>query len=270
MFFTGLASAIVASSIYGYDLKTIILVSLAIIFGVIGSNATTAYIDREMDGIMERTRNRPVPSGALDPPRNALIFGLFFVAAGIVTGAFVNYLSSVFIFIGFIDSAIIYNAVSKRKSPLNVLLGAPAGGIPVLAGWVAVSGGRIGLLAIMMFTVVIIWTPIHIWSLAYFYRADYRKAKVPMLPVIWKAKKIFILIAALNILLVAVSLFIGFYFRLSMIYIGLASALGIAIIAISLTLSVTGKESTAWLLFKFSSPYLGVVFLLLLVEYVLL
>ncbi|OQA20735.1 MAG: Protoheme IX farnesyltransferase [Actinobacteria bacterium ADurb.Bin346] len=267
LFFTGFTSVLIASTIYGFDWAEISMISVAIILSVMGSNATTAYIDREMDKIMNRTSARPVPSGTINPPVNALIFGIALVIAGIILAAFTSYYAAVFIFLGFIDSAIIYNALLKKRSPMNILYGSPAGGMPVLAGWIAVSNTRLNLIAILMFLLVIIWTPMHIWSLAYFYSDDYKKAGVPMLTSIWSPRRAFLLIGGLNILLVFLSVFIGALFKLSMLYVIISAALGAVVLALSIILIINNKKRTAWALFKFSSPYLAVIFLLLLAEY---
>ena len=103
LYFTGLTSVLVASSIYGFDWKVILLISIAIITSVMGANATTAYIDRQIDERMFRTRKRPVPDRRISPARNALIFGLVLVITGITIGAFVSLISALFILIGFLD-----------------------------------------------------------------------------------------------------------------------------------------------------------------------
>ncbi|MBE3094236.1 MAG: UbiA family prenyltransferase, partial [Actinobacteria bacterium] len=97
LYFTAFSSLIIASSIYGYDWKKIILISIAVIFSVMGSNASTAFIDREMDGVMGRTTNRPVPSGKIYPARNALIYGLAMVLIGIIIASFISYWSAIFL-----------------------------------------------------------------------------------------------------------------------------------------------------------------------------
>jgi heme o synthase len=267
LFFTGFASALIASTIYGFDLKAIGLISAAIILSVMGSNAATAYIDRDMDVVMPRTSKRPVPSGIISPARNALIFGILLVIAGIALSALTSWLAAVFVALGFLDSAIIYNAILKKRTPFNILFGAPAGGMPVLAAWAAISKTKVDLLAVIMFLLVIIWTPMHIWSLAYFYKEDYKKASVPMLPVIWDSRRVFILLGILNFILVFLSVSIGFFFKLSFLYISISVLLGLAIIIISVLLVLKNTKSLAWILFKLSSPYLAVIFLLLIVEY---
>jgi heme o synthase len=267
LYFTAFSSLMIASSIYGYDLKKIIFISIAIIFSVMGSNASTAFIDRKIDGVMSRTNKRPVPSGKIYPARNALIYGLVMVLIGIIIACFISYLSAIFLLLGFLDSAIIYNAISKNKSPLNVVFGAPAGGMPVLAGWAAVAN-KIDTIAIFMFILVIVWTPIHIWSLAYFYKEDYRKAGVPMLPVVWSDRKVFTLLSVLDFILILFSIIIGILAKLSILYVTVTFVFGVVIIIFSLLLIIKNSKKYAWLLFKFSSPYLAVIFLLLIIEYV--
>jgi protoheme IX farnesyltransferase len=139
--------------------------------------------------------------------------------------------------------------------------------MPVLAAWAAIAKTRIDLLAVIMFLLVIIWTPMHIWSLAYFYKEDYKKASVPMLPVIWGSRKVFVLIGTLNLMLVFFSVFIGFFYNLSPLYITISVLSGLAIIIISILLIIKNQKSLAWVLFKLSSPYLAVIFLLLIIEY---
>jgi protoheme IX farnesyltransferase len=269
LYFTSFSSMAIASSLYGFDWVKILLVSLAITLSVSGSNATTAFIDKDMDIVMQRTNQRPVPSGKIYPPRNALIYGLVLVFIGITIAGFINYLSAIFIFLGFLDSAVIYNVLTKKKSPFNIILGAPAGGMPVLAGWAAIAN-KIDLIAIFMFIMVIVWTPMHIWSLAYFYKEDYKKANVPMLPVIWSDGKVFALLSVLNFILVIFSILLGFLNNFSIIYIIISIIFGLAIIIFGLLLIIKRQKKYAWLLFKFSSPYLAVVFLLLMIEYILI
>jgi protoheme IX farnesyltransferase len=268
LFFTGLAAMIIAGSIYGYNwLKTAIL-SVAIILGVMGSNAMTNYIDRRIDGIMERTKKRPIPRGSIQPVQ-ALIYASVLITIATALGICINIWSGLFIFLGFIDSAIIYNALTKRKTPINIILGAPAGGMPVLAGWIGIAG-KLELLPIFLFVLIMIWTPIHIWSLAYFYREDYKKAGVPMLPVIVGRKTVFIVLAILDILMVFFSVFIGIWYGLGPLYLAGAGIFGLVVTAFSLQLVIKERDRTAWLLFKLTSPYLAVIFILIMIEFVFL
>ena len=267
LYFTSLVAILIASSIYGYDLKKIILISVAVILGVMGANATTNYIDRKIDAIMERTKKRAIASGRINPAVKGLVFAIVFIIAGIALAAYINWISAIFLFIGFFDSAIIYNGLTKRKSKFNILYGSFAGGFPVLIGWTAISSGKISLPAIIMFLFVIIWTPAHIWSLAYFYKEDYKKANIPMLPVFLNERQNHFLIASLNVLMIIAATFLWYFYKLSLIYLIITSIFGIALITISIIMIVKSSRNFAWILFKLSSPYLGIVFLFLLIEF---
>ncbi|HAJ95967.1 MAG TPA: protoheme IX farnesyltransferase [Actinobacteria bacterium] len=266
LFFTGFAAMVIAGSIYGYNWTGTAILSAAIILGVMGSNAMTNFVDREMDIIMERTKKRPIPAGKIKP-RHAFIYSLIMVIAGILLAGYVNIWSALFILMGFINSAIIYNWLTKRKTPANIILGAPAGGFPVLAGWIGISG-RLEALPLLLFILIMIWTPIHIWSLAYFYKEDYKKAGIPMLPVIIGSMKIHIILSVLDFAMVGFSIYIGLRYDLSPVYLAGSGILGLVIIVFSLQLMIKGSKKTAWLLFKLTSPYLAVIFILLIIEYV--
>jgi protoheme IX farnesyltransferase len=268
LFFTGLAAMIIAGSIYGYDWLKTAMLSAAIILGVMGSNAMTNYIDRRIDGIMERTKKRPIPQGSIKPVQ-ALIYASVLITIASALGIWINIWSGIFIFLGFIDSAIIYNALTKRRTPVNIILGAPAGGMPVLAGWIGIAG-RLELLPVLLFILIMIWTPIHIWSLAYFYRDDYRKAGVPMLPVVVGKRAVFIVLAVLDILMVLFSIFIGIWYGLGPVYLAGAGIFGLAVTVFSLQLVIKERDRTAWLLFKLTSPYLAFVFILVMIEFAFL
>jgi protoheme IX farnesyltransferase len=228
----------------------------------------TNYVDRRIDGIMDRTKKRPIPRGSIKPV-HALIYASVLVALGTSLGIWINIWSGLFIFLGFIDSAIIYNALTKRKTPVNILLGAPAGGMPVLAGWIGIAG-RLELLPVLLFILIMIWTPVHIWSLVYFYREDYRKAGVPMLPVVVSKRTVFIVLAVLDILMVLFSIFIGIWYGLGPVYMAGAGIFGLVVIVFSLQLVIKERDRTAWLLFKLTSPYLAFVFILIMIEFVFL
>jgi heme o synthase len=270
LYFTSFTSMLIASSVYGYDWKKLVLLSVAVILGVMGANATTNYIDRIIDAIMERTKKRAIASGKINPPKKGLIFAIILIVSGIAIAAYVNWLSAIFLFLGFFDSAIIYNGLTKRKSRFNILYGSFAGGFPVLVGWSGISSGRVDLLAVIMFVFVIIWTPAHIWSLAYFYKEDYRKAHIPMLPVFLSERQNHFLLASLNILMVIAAIILWYFYSLSFIYFAVMMAFSLALIVISIIMIVKSSRKYAWILFKLSSPYLGVVFLLLIIEFLVI
>jgi len=270
LYFTSVTAMLIASSVYGFDLKKIILLSAAVILGVMGANATTNYIDRKIDAMMERTKKRAIASGRINPPKKGLVFAIILIVSGIAIAAYVNWLAAIFLFLGFFDSAIIYNGLTKRKSRFNILFGSFAGGFPVLVGWSGISSGKVDLLAVIMFVFVVIWTPAHIWSLAYFYKEDYRRAHIPMLPVFLSERQNHFLLASLNILMIIAAIILWYFYNLSFIYFTITLVFNLVLITISIIMIVKSSRKYAWILFKLSSPYLGLIFLLLLIEFLVL
>lgn len=162
------------------------LVAATVIGGTLaagGANAFNMYVDRDIDAIMNRTRNRPLVTGAVEP-REALIF-----AAAIEVAAFVwltltvNLLSAVLALSACLFYVFVYTLWLKRTSTQNIVIGGAAGAVPALVGWSAVTNS-VGWPAIVLFAIIFFWTPPHFWALAIKYEDDYEAAHVPMLPVV--------------------------------------------------------------------------------------
>ncbi len=260
--FTGLSSAFIALKKYDVSPSIIGWIALALILGTGGTNALTCYIDRDIDAEMSRTKNRPIPSGKIKP-KNALIYSLILICFALILSYFLHPLASLFMLLGVADSALVYNAITKRKSPLNIILGAPAGGMPVLVAWSA-TAGKIELIPFLMALLIIFWTPIHIWSLALYYSDDYEKVKVPMLPVVTGPKTTIRLIALFSLILVEFSLLMVRSFRV--FYLATAIVLGTLIVIESFRLLRRPDKKTSWQLFKLTSPYLFLLFLAMILD----
>ncbi|MEO1290369.1 MAG: heme o synthase, partial [Chloroflexota bacterium] len=149
---------------------------LATLFGGIlaagGSSAINQYLDRDMDGKMNRTARRPIPSGRV-APINALLFGLGLIAWSVLLlGFMVNWLTAILAFIGSIYYVVIYTMILKRNTVINIVIGGGAGAMPVLVGWAAVTG-TLSLEAWLLFAIIFYWTPPHSWALAILVNKDY-------------------------------------------------------------------------------------------------
>lgn len=260
--FTGLSAALIALKKYHASPATIGWVTLALILGTGGTNALTCYIDRDIDAKMSRTKNRPIPSGRIEPKR-ALIYSLILISVATILVYLLHPLAALFMLLGVADSALVYNAIAKRRSPLNIILGAPAGGMPVLVAWSAIVG-KIELLPITMAFLIILWTPIHIWSLALYYSDDYKKVKVPMLPVITGPETTIRWIAFFALTLVVFSLLL--VNRFGQIYLITSVLTGTIIAILSTRLLFKPVKSVSWQLFKFTSPYLFLIFLAMILD----
>ena len=240
-----------------------ILGIVAIALGCAGSNAVTCYIDRDIDSLMDRTRKRPLPSGRIAPARNALFLGAGLIVASLVLALLRNALSSAVIGLGVLDNVVVYSLLTKRRSPWNIILGSFSGGLPAVYGW-AFATGSVGLIPILMAALVVLWTPNHIWSLALRYREDYARAGVPMLPVVVEERKAIRCIACTSLLLVAFSVVLDSLGALGDAYLWTALGLGGALVALNAWLLLRPTARHAWVVFKFSSPYLAVIFLFMI------
>ena len=148
-----------------------------------GANAFNMYIDRDIDRLMERTKNRPLATGRIEP-RHALVFAATLeVIAFAVLWWGANLLSAVLAFSATAFYVLVYTIWLKRTSRQNIVIGGAAGAVPVLVGWAAVRN-ELGWEPVVLFAAMFFWTPPHFWALAIKYADDYRAADVPMLPTV--------------------------------------------------------------------------------------
>ncbi|MBL4749280.1 MAG: protoheme IX farnesyltransferase [Amylibacter sp.] len=157
----------------------------SVLFIAIGGGASGAlnmWWESDIDAIMKRTQDRPIPTGRVTRD-NALIFGLWLsvIAVGML-GLTANYLAAGLLAFTIFFYAVVYTMWLKRATPQNIVIGGAAGAFPPMIGW-AVATGSIGIESILMFALIFMWTPPHFWALALFMNDDYTKAGVPMLPV---------------------------------------------------------------------------------------
>jgi protoheme IX farnesyltransferase len=265
--FTGIAGMLVAYKEAHVAISGVqLIVGFAAIFlGSAGAEVLTNYHDRDIDGIMKRTNHRPIPSGRVTE-RRALIFGFVSSILSVLLAYWFNPLAALFMVIGLIDNVVVYSLWLKRRSWLNIILGGISGGMPVLVGYAAIAD-TISPLAVFMSALVIVWIPTHIWSLAIKTRQDYVDAKIPMLPVVVSLRVATVCIAITSSLLAVFSLSIFFVTTVSLFYVVSALACGAAILGYSVKLVIDRTEKTAWTLFKISSPYLAIIFTVLVMNF---
>ena len=237
-----------------------------------GAGALNCYLDRDVDRMMGRTSWRPIPQGEVSPIR-ALLFGVGLIAVGaVIPAVFLPLLAGLFIVLGAAVYVLFYTKYLKRRTSLNIVLGGLAGSCAPLAGWAAATGQLTALAPWLMALLVFVWTPSHFWALAMRAVGDYSKAGIPMLPVVVGEKKTAQYIALNTFLLVPLSLaFVlpplgGF----GIIYLVTAGLLGLGMILVDLRLVANPTKAQAWTAFKFSSPYLAIVFLAMVLDVKLL
>jgi protoheme IX farnesyltransferase len=156
---------------------------LCISLGAGAAGALNQWYEADLDAIMKRTSGRPLPAGRMER-QSALHFGVgLAVLSVILMGLAVNWLAAAILAVSILFYVFVYTIWLKRRTPQNIVIGGAAGAFPPLIGWVAATGD-IGLLPVLMFLVIFLWTPPHFWALSLFVRSDYAKAGVPMLPVV--------------------------------------------------------------------------------------
>ncbi|MHB8324645.1 MAG: heme o synthase [Candidatus Dormibacteria bacterium] len=176
-----LAMVAAARGFPGWPLSLAALVGGALSGG--GASAINCWFDRDIDAVMGRTRNRPVPAGRIAPGW-AISFGLILSAAGIGTFlSLVNPLAALLSLSGGAFYVLVYTFWLKRTSKENIVIGGAAGAIPPLVGWAAVTHS-LGPVGMALFVVVFLWTPPHFWTLSLIVRRDYQAVAVPMRPVV--------------------------------------------------------------------------------------
>jgi len=229
-----------------------------------GANAINMVVDRDIDRLMNRTKNRPLVTGAMTPAA-ALVFALALeVAAFVELWLAVNLLSAVLAISATLFYVFVYTLWLKRRSTQNIVIGGAAGAVPVLVGWAAVTNS-LSWAPVVLFAIIFIWTPPHFWSLAVRYKEDYRAADVPMLPVVASMKRTTTQIVYYTVALVAVSFLFGPVAHLGWIYMISAAVLGAGFLYLVTRLwglaqsdKATGRE--AMRVFGYSITYLTVLF----------
>ena len=281
--FTAFGAAITASNVYNIEISigTWILMIAGVAAGSAAANTLTNYHDRDIDAIMDRTKERPIPSQRIFPAEKARDFGL--VLAGIsiacsfgimyTTGFWNGIWCGIFMVFGLADNILIYSHMLKRKSQLNIILGGFSGGAPAMIGFAAVTLTGLWDFGLIIGGLVFIWIPMHIWALTLHFRDDYRKVDVPMLTAVLSEKTSARVIAGTTLMMVLFSV-VPFFLVIpetgepvmGEVYLYTAIASGALMVILSVWVVSKPTEKSSWVLFKFSSPYLAVLFIALMVD----
>jgi heme o synthase len=230
-----------------------------------GASAINQYIDRDLDKEMARTAKRPIPSGRL-PAIHALIFGLALsVASVVVYVVFVNWAAALLALAGNLYYVVLYTMWLKRATPQNIVIGGAAGAIPPLVGWAAVTGS-INIPALFLFAIIFYWTPPHFWALALLKRNEYERGHIPMLPVVHGEKETRWQIFLYSLLVVALTLLLTPAKVTGLFYFASAALLGGILLILAWILLRGGTNKQAWRMYKYSSYYLALLFLAMVID----
>ncbi len=246
-----------ASVFFGTLLGTLLAAMAAACFNM--------YFDRDIDGLMRRTAGRPLPAGVLPASHAAGLGFALATLAWLTLATFGTLLAAVLGMLSIFYYAIVYTVWLKRRTDQNIVIGGGAGASAPLIAWAAVTG-TIGLPAVLLASIVFLWTPPHFWSLALVRNEDYVRARVPMLPVTRGPVVTRRHIAIYAVLVVALTLALPSLGVAGRIYTVAAVALGAGFVVFATRLWRTGSDPHAWAMFRYSIAYLFGLFAALTVD----
>jgi heme o synthase len=256
------------TTMYVAGTPSIGLVALTCLGGALsagGAGAINHWFDRDLDAVMVRTSNRPVPAGRV-APRNALTFGIVLgIAAFVLLATTVNPLAAALSLSGLLGYVFVYTIWLKRRTPQNIVIGGAAGAVPPLVAWAATTGHLSGS-ALYLFAIVFYWTPPHFWALSLLMKDEYAKAGVPMMPVVRGEEETRFQIVLYTFLLVAVTIlpFVGGLF--GAVYFISAMVLGAGFIALAVKLFRSRERRPALRLYLSSLAYLALLFAAMVID----
>jgi protoheme IX farnesyltransferase len=245
------------------------ILCIAVAAGAAG--AINMWYERDIDALMLRTRNRPIPRGRIEPGA-ALGFGVTLAAGSVlVMGLALNLCAATVLALSIIFYVFVYTIWLKRRTPQNIVIGGAAGAFPPLIGWAAVTGS-VDILPLLLFGIVFFWTPPHFWALSLYACGDYGRAGVPMLPVVAGARETRRQIMIYTVFLAVISLLPWALGYAGLVYGSAAALLSLGFLLCSWAvlrdrqdasgISLTG-DRPARLTFRYSLAYLAAIFVAL-------
>ena len=261
--FTGFAGLVLAPGELHPVLSLVTVFCIAFAAG--GAGAINMWYDRDIDALMARTRNRPIPAGRM-APQKALTFGFAIsVIAVIIMGVAVNWVAAALLAFANAFYVFVYTVWLKRRTPQNIVIGGAAGAMPPLIGWAAVTG-TMGLESFALFLLIFLWTPPHFWALSLCRTDEYAVAGVPMLPVVVGKNATRRQILIYSMLLVPVSLAPLALGIAGAIYATTAIAMGGGFLFLAYRIITQRDDGSARRMFQYSIFYLFILFLVLIAE----
>jgi protoheme IX farnesyltransferase len=255
--FTAMTAAFVAQQQTGHSGPLARLFAAGMLTAA-GAAAFNQYFDRDVDAAMGRTQKRPLPAGKLTPLA-ALVIGAALIVGGLGLSWRLGRVVTLHIGIAALVYVLIYTVWLKRRTPWNIVIGGWTGSAPLLAAWAAVA--PVGLGAWALAGIVFLWTPPHFWSLAICKESEYRRAGIPMLPVVaGRARTVWAILAG-ALLTLGISLVPVITRDLGWLYLLIALLMGGAFVYSSWRLLRRPEIPLAWRNYKFSNYYLLVLFL---------
>lgn len=261
--FTGLVGLFLAPG--GIHPVLAVIAVFCIALGAGAAGAVNMWYERDIDARMRRTMHRPLPAGRMNPGE-ALGFGAVLAVGSVaLMGLALNWVAAGLLAVSICFYVFVYTIWLKRRTPQNIVIGGAAGAFPPIIGWAAVTGD-IGLLPVLLFLTVFMWTPPHFWALSLYRSGDYERAGVPMLPVVAGARETKRQILFYTVALLPISLLPSFLGLAGAIYGIGAALLGLVFLFTAVQVARAEGDAAAKRMFAYSLFYLFGIFALLLVD----
>jgi protoheme IX farnesyltransferase len=261
--FTGAAGLIVAPGSLHPVLAAVAVLCIAVAAGA--SAAINMWYERDIDALMTRTRNRPLPTGRVEPAEALTLGAMLSLFSIMFMGLALNWVAAGLLALAIGFYVFVYTIWLKRRTPQNIVIGGAAGAFPPMIGWAAVTGD-VSLASIALFALIFFWTPPHFWALALVKSGDYARAGVPMLPVVAGARETKRQILIYVVLLLPIALAPTLLGVAGWIYGSAAIALGLMFLLAAIRVWFDESERSARQMFAFSILYLFALFALLIVD----
>lgn len=263
--FTGFAGMWVAPGIENLHPVIAATAMLCLALNAGAAGAINMWYDRDIDAVMKRTKNRPLPMGKMNPD-DALSFGIVLsVLSTLTMGVAVNWVAAGLLAFANIFYVFVYTMWLKRRTPQNIVIGGAAGAFPPMIGWAAVTG-NISPESIALFAIIFFWTPPHFWALSLFANEDYKRANIPMLPCVAGERATKIQMMVYSLLMVPIALSPYFMGIAGMGYGIGAFALSIFFVFTNARVILDKTDKSARLMFGYSVFYLFALFLGLMID----
>ena len=238
---------------------------LCIAVGAGASGAMNMWYDRDIDAIMSRTKNRPIPRGYVTPDQ-ALAFGMVLAVFSVMLmGVALNWTAAALLAFTIFFYVVVYTMWLKRRTPQNIVIGGASGAFPPMIGWAAATGD-VSLASISLFLLIFMWTPPHFWALSLYREGDYARAGVPMMPVVVGARSTKLQMLVYTLILMPLTLAPVYFGIAGWIYGGAAVLLNLGFIAHALNVLRSDNLLAAKRMFRFSLLYLFLHFALLCID----
>jgi len=238
---------------------------LCIAVGAGAAGAINMWYDRDIDAVMKRTRERPLPSGRM-APGDALGFGCVLAAASVVVmGLAVNWIAAALLAGTIAFYILVYTMWLKRRTPQNIVIGGAAGAFPPMVGWAAVTGD-VGAASLILFALIFFWTPPHFWALSLYRTGDYARAGVPMMPVVAGARETKKQMLLYTVVLWPIALAPAFLGLTGLVYGVVALALSALFTLTAIRVCYDDGDASAKRMFAFSILYLFLLYAVMVVD----